>query len=255
MTVNLNEHAFATQHDPARTQRYYYGAPRRIAERILFIKRDSRLPAYRRQLDRVEEFGNVWRGITGRYDGHDVTIIATGPAPSLIGDAVCALHLPGARCLYSGTCGGLRPDLHIADYVTPESAVCADGFSYLCGFKPLARVSANVKLAASVQRCVTRFAAPPFTGPTFTTASVVREGVPGFRDLVDADCVAIEMGAAAFFAAARTTGKIAAAYFWVTDLPYHGRSFVDELTRDDKDTKQCNHDRAPELDLQILIKM
>jgi purine-nucleoside phosphorylase len=60
------------------------------------------------------------------------------------------------------------------------------------------------------------------------------------------------MGAAAFYAAARATGKRAAAYFWVTDLPISGKSFFDPLTRDDIRTKQDRYDRTISLDIELL---
>lgn len=85
---------------------YFYGSPVRIAEKILFIKRENRLGEYREYLTDVVEFGNVWKGITGVLRGERVSIIVTGIGPGLVGDAVYALNKPNAVCLYSGTCGG-----------------------------------------------------------------------------------------------------------------------------------------------------
>jgi hypothetical protein len=38
---------------------YYFGDPRSIATRILFIKRTARLEEYKPHLIQVQEFGNV----------------------------------------------------------------------------------------------------------------------------------------------------------------------------------------------------
>ena len=89
-------------------------------------------------------------------------------------------------------------------------------------------------------------------GTAFTTSSVVREVDPDFWNVVDKQCQAIEMGAAALYAAARATGKRAAAYFWVTDLPRGGKSFFEPLAPEDFRTKQDRYDRAISLDIELL---
>jgi purine-nucleoside phosphorylase len=92
-------------------------------------------------------------------------------------------------------------------------------------------------------------------GTTFTTGSVVREVEPDFWCAVDERCQAIEMGAAAFYAAARATGKRAVAYFWVTDLPLGGKSFFEALGPGDSRTKQERYDRAVSLDMELLADL
>jgi hypothetical protein len=94
---------------------YYFGNPGLIAEKLLFIKRDTRIAEYQAYLTNSHAFGNVWRGVTGTLYGERVSIIATGIGPSMVGDAVYALDKPEAACLYSGTCGGLDPALAIGD--------------------------------------------------------------------------------------------------------------------------------------------
>jgi purine-nucleoside phosphorylase len=60
------------------------------------------------------------------------------------------------------------------------------------------------------------------------------------------------MASASFYAAAQATGKRAAAYFWVSDLPIRGKSFFDVLSPEDKEIKQDRFDRAVALDLELL---
>lgn len=236
-------------------QSYYYGSPEHIADRILWIKREQRLSQYRALLNDVQEFGHVWKGVNGTFEGLDVTVIATGVGPSHVGDAVYALHRPGAMCVYSGTCGALKQESQIGDYVVPLEAVCADGFSFLLGHQPMSRVRPDDSMAASVAAYLRCQGHRVRTGASFTTASVVREVDKDFRLIPPQECETIEMGAAAFYAAARATGKHAAALFWITDLPFHQKSFFDTLSAEELRTKQCNYDRGPMLELSLLASI
>ena len=128
---------------------YYFGNPRYIADKILFIKRDTRLNEYREHLTEIHEFGNIWHGITGVLRGQKMTIIVTGIGPSLVGDAVYALDKPDFICLYSGTCGGLHEDLQIGDYFIADNAICGDGFTFHLGHTPLTEVSGHPGLLNS----------------------------------------------------------------------------------------------------------
>jgi purine-nucleoside phosphorylase len=92
-------------------------------------------------------------------------------------------------------------------------------------------------------------------GLTFTTSSVVREADPSFWNTVDKRCRAIDMGAAAFYAATRATDKKAVAYFWVTDLPLGGKSFFDLPTPEEIRIKQDRFERTVFLDLELLIRL
>ena len=93
------------------------------------------------------------------------------------------------------------------------------------------------------------------SGVSFTTRSAVREVDPDFWNTVDERCQAIEMGAAAFYAAARATEKRAASYFWVTDLPFRGKSFFAAPAPEDIRTRQDRYDRAVSLELELLTRL
>ena len=136
----------------SRVEAYFFGSPRRIGAKILFIKRADRLAEYALHLTDAEPFGHVWHGVTGKLHGEPVSVIATGVGPSLIGDAVYALSTPGATCLYSGTCGGLRDGLTVGDTFVAEEAVCGEGYTLGFGYAPfsLARGDPDVLQALKV---------------------------------------------------------------------------------------------------------
>jgi purine-nucleoside phosphorylase len=234
---------------------YYYDRPALSGSKFLFIKRVDRLVAYRPLLANVRDFGNVWQGISGSCRGEQITVIAAGVGPSMIGDAVYALDRPNSTCLYSGTCGGLAEGLAIGDYFVADQAICGDGFSLHLGHGPWSVVAGDPPLLDALADLLVDRVAHVGRGKTFTTASVVRETNPDFWSMVDVRCQAIEMGAAAFYAAARATGKHAAAYYWLTDLPRQGKSFFDSLTAEEIEIKQARYDRAVALDLELLVAL
>lgn len=238
-----------------RVEAYFYGDPKSVGERILFIKRQQRMAEYRAHLTNVQAFGNVWRGITGSFGGEQISVVVTGVGPSQVGDAVYALNRPGAACLYSGTCGGLAEGLAIGDCVVADRAICGDGYSLHLGHSPFSGVAGDPELLESLKRHLASRVERVESGLTFTTSSVVREADPDFWNSVTERCRAIEMGAAAFYAAAQATGKRAAAYFWVTDLPRKGKSFFDPPNTEDIRTRQARYDRVVSLDLELLTRL
>lgn len=231
---------------------YYFGKPRYIADKILFIKRDSRLNEYKEHLTEIDTFGNVWHGITGILRGQKITIIVTGVGPSMVGDAVYALDKPDSICLYSGTCGGLHEDLQIGDYFIADHAICGDGFAFHLGYSPLAEVAGNPSILHSLKLSIARKSDRFRSGTTFTTSSVVREADADFWNVVDKKCGAIEMAASAFYAASAATQKRAAAFFWVSDLPARGKSFFDSLDLQDSENKQNRYNHSVDFDLELI---
>ncbi len=234
---------------------YYYGNPEFIGTKILLIKREERLVEYKQQLTNACEFGNVWRGLTGLYLGQPLTVIATGIGPSLTGDAIYALNRPDAICLYSGTCGGLQAGIEIGDYCVADQAQCGDGYSLQLEHPPLSTIAGDPALVQSLKDLLAARADRVCGGLTFTTSSVVREVDAAFWKVVDKRCRAIEMSAAAFYAAARETGKRAAAYFWVTDLPTRGKSFFEPLEPRELQIKRDRYNRAVSLDIALLASL
>lgn len=232
---------------------YFYGNPKATGDKVLFIKRENRLAEYRSYLTGVHQFGHVWHGLTGSFRGEQISIVVAGVGPSLVGDAIYALDRSGTTCLYSGTCGGLAEGLEIGGYFVADQAVCGEGYSFHLGYSPLSTVSGDPQLTRSLALALTSRVEPLDKGLTFTTSSVVREADPDFWNTVDEQCRTIDMGAAAFYAAARATGKRAAAYFWVTDLPLRGKSFFDAPTPEEIRIRQDRFNRTVLLDLELLV--
>lgn len=231
---------------------YFFGNPKKIAGKILFIKRDTRLEEYKEYLTDVHEFGNVWQGIKGIFQGDLFTIIIAGIGPSLIGDATYALNKPEAICLYSGTCGGLRGDIEIGDYFVADRAICGDGYSLQLGYQPFTQIPGDCKLVDSLSTTLHTGRIQTQTGTSFTTSSVTREADDDFWEKIHAECHVIEMASASFYAAAKATAKRAVAYFWVSDLPIRGKSFFDVLSSKDIEIIQDRFDRSIALDLELL---
>ena len=243
------------QYSSTQVEAYFYGNPKSVAKKILFIKREQRLAEYRPYLSNVHEFGNVWHGITGSFRGEQISIVVAGIGPSLIGDAVYALNRPNSTCLYSGTCGGLAEGLGIGDYFVADQAVCGDGYTFHLGHSPLSVISGAPESLRSLQHHLASRVERINSGVSFTTSSVVREADSDFWNTVDKRCQAIEMGAAAFYAAARATEKRAASYFWVTDLPFRGKSFFAPPAPEDIRTRQDRYDRAVSLELDLPTRL
>lgn len=235
-----------------RLEAYFFGDPPSMGRKILFIKRANRLAEYKQYLSRVHEFGHVWQGITGFLDDEMVSIIVTGIGPGAIGDAVCALNRQDAICLYSGTCGGLTENLTIGDYFVAEQAICGDGFSFHLGHPPLSLVSGSNELVNAVKALLSARVEHVASGLAFTTSTIVREFTLDFWMNVSIEAQAIEMAAAAFYAAAQATGKKAVAYFWVTDLPRREKSFLDTLTPQEVQIKQERYAQTVYLDIELL---
>ena len=239
----------------AQVEAYYFGSPQQIARKILFIKRANRLADYKAFFTDRYEFGNVWHGFTGVFRGEEITIIATGIGPSMVGDCIYALDRKDALCVYSGTCGGLSDDIKIGDYVIADNVICGDGYSLLHNHSFLSTIYSDKRLRNSIEQTFLRQNITFFRGTTFATASVVLEITPQFWRLVPAHCKAIEMEAAAFYASALATRKKAIAYFWVTDLPRRNKSFFDQLTDEEIGRKQVAYEASVALDLETISSL
>ena len=142
-------------------EKYFFGDPKCISQKILFIKRASRLAEYKQHLTDVHEFGNVWHGISGSFRREWISIVVAGVGPSLVGDAVYALNRPNSVCLYSGTCGGLAEGLEIGDYFVADQAVCGDGYTFHLGYSPLSEVAGTPGALTSLRRLLASNGACP----------------------------------------------------------------------------------------------
>lgn len=236
-------------------QEYFLGRFPLAGEKILVIRRQSRLKAYAEYLQRVDFFGNVWHGLVGSYRGERIVILAGGIGASQVGDAVYALHKPDSVCIYAGTCGGLSPAIRIGDYVIAKNAIEGSGYGLLFAKSPFAVVESNSDVTCKIQQSLKQLQTPYHLGSVFSTGSVVREADRSFWHYVPQVCDAIDMECAAFLIAAAHTHKRAGAYFWVTDLPTADKSFFDSLSDEEKAIKQQRYDHMIQMNLTVLSSM
>lgn len=238
-----------------RVQEYFLGKFPLAGEKILIIRRQSRLKQYAEYLQQVEFFGNVWHGLMGCYRGERIIILAGGIGASQIGDAVYALHKPESICIYAGTCGGLMPTIGIGDYAIAQNAIDGSGYGLLFSQAPFTAVESHSLVTGKIQQTFTQLQTPNHLGCIFSTGSVVREAACDFWAYVPKACTAIEMECAAFLTAAIHSHKRAGAFFWVTDLPTADKSFFDPLSDDELAIKQTRYDQTTQTNLTVLSNM
>ncbi len=114
---------------------YFFGSPRRIGAKILFIKRADRLAEYART-------SPMWSCSVTSGMASPVSCTANRFGDRhrcrAQSDRRCGVRAqtPGATCLYSGTCGGLRDGLTVGDNFVAEQAVCGEGHTLHFGYAP-----------------------------------------------------------------------------------------------------------------------
>jgi uridine phosphorylase len=233
--------------------RYCFGiSSKQLGKAVLFIKRKDRLSEYISLLDDVTEFqGKIWSGVRGRLGNEYISIIVAGVSPSLIGDCVYALGKANLIAVYSGTCGGIG--LEIGDFIISEQCVGGDGFSQQLKHDFESTVKGNEKCSKLMFGCLKKEGFNVSLGKTYTTASFIAENDFLFqKKSALKNCIGIEMGAAAFYAACQRNGIAGGAYFWVTDLPFEGKSFYQELSANEMERKRKIYDKIPAIDLKVL---
>jgi len=239
----------------AAVQNYYLGSYSIPGEKILVIRRTEQLARYAQHLESVQYFGSVWHGLTGVFHGERLIVLAGGIGASQVGDALYALHKPGAACLFAGTCGSLVPEIQIGDYFVAEGAFDGSGYGLTFSRPPFDRVEANQEICHRAQLALTKLGLPNHIGTVFSTGSVVREKDGDFWLHVPRGSQIIEMECAAFLISAVRSNKKAGAFFWITDLPRHGKSFFDVLSERDLALKQSCYDDMIEINLNVLMNI
>ncbi len=170
-----------------------------------------------------------------KFKGQPVSVIRSGIGASQTGDAVLALGCtPCERIWFAGSVGGLLPDMCLGDLVIPSSSYSGDGFCrYLQpGFPRKDCFLENIYPDETLSSMIVRVAAPlarsegvaVFTGPVFSTDSILTEFSRLDELKNELGCIGIEMETAAVFKAARLVGIRAAALFSVSDVPVRNQS-------------------------------
>jgi len=183
------------------------------------------------------------------FQGKPISFVRSGVGAPLTGDAVLALSCtPCERILFTGSVGGLRPEMHIGDLMIPEFSYSGDGFCrylqpgfpaqdcYLERHAPDGRLSsalADATLPLARQAGVT-----VHTGPVFSIDTILAQ----FRILDEIvnqlGCIGIEMETAAVFKAARMAGIRAAALFSVSDVTVKNQSLFSGRPQEEQDHRK-----------------
>ena len=186
-----------------------------LAERVLLPGDPHRALTMAQALLDSPRMFNARRGLWGytgaAADGDPLTIQSTGmggPSAAIVVEEL--IRLGARRLIRTGTCGALDPDLELGDLVAVEQAIAADGASRALGAGD--RIGADRELTEAL-------VAAGLAPRTVVSADLFYDPDPDrARAWQAGGAAAIEMEAAAVFAAAARHGVPAACALIVTDL-------------------------------------
>jgi purine-nucleoside phosphorylase len=151
---------------------------------------------------------------TGDYKGKRVTVGNGGfyaPDSALMTDLLCAAGVK--YFLRLGSCGGMREDIQIGDYVLAESALRGDGVTTYYvddGFTP----SADKELSETVAGA---FNNEPHRGMVWTTDALLRETKEVVNNAIDKGAIAVDMVTSPLLTIAHMNNRKATAVLVVSD--------------------------------------
>ena len=157
---------------------------------------------------------------TGEYRGVPVSVVVHGIGSASAAIVFEELRMLGARLVVRlGTCGGLREDVAVGDFVVATAASAPPGGAlgqYFPGVTPPAAPDPRLTLALEAEA---RARAPGrvHAGPVFSSDAFYAEGPELARRLASMGFVAVEMEAATLFSLAHLRGFRAAALLVVSD--------------------------------------
>lgn len=243
--------------EPKRVLEVTFGcAPEEVAEDVVVT---PFLPL--RSFERHADEGTVrelappffYKGLTGSFRGHPVTVILTGVGPSRVGDCVSILSLtPAKRVLFAGAVGGLGGGLAIGDFFLPVEAADGEGYTRyaLRPFGEVAAAAPRIRCDGGLEEALRRHLAGRGValaeGRVFTIGSIAFESPENLRTLAAAGFDALEMELSAFYAAAARHGLLAAALTYVSDLPL-ASSLWQEKSADEEARLRAVYRFLPEL--------
>lgn len=151
---------------------------------------------------------------TGDYKGKRVTVGNGGfyaPDSALMTDLLCAAGV--GYFVRLGSCGGMREDIQIGDYVLAESALRGDGVTTYYvddGFTP----SADKELSDTVAAA---FNHEPHRGMVWTTDALLRETKEVVNNAIDKGAIAVDMVTSPLLTIAQKNNRKATAVLVVSD--------------------------------------
>ncbi len=151
---------------------------------------------------------------TGEYKGKRVTVGHGGmyaPDAALITELLCA---GGVECLIRlGSCGAMKKDIEIGDYVIAEGAIRGDGVTRYYvkdGFQPKADPELTQKLFSLCKKHAHK-------GLVWTTDALLRETKDFVNGAIAQGAIAVDMVTSPFFTIAQLYNKRACAVLVVSD--------------------------------------
>ena len=152
---------------------------------------------------------------TGKYKGKRVTVGNGGfyaPDSALMTDLLCAAGVK--YFLRLGSCGGMREDIQIGDYILAESALRGDGVTTYYvedkEFIPSADKGLNDHLAAAFNHELHR-------GMVWTTDALLRETKKVVNNAIGQGAIAVDMVTSPLLTIAQMHNRKAAAVLVVSD--------------------------------------
>lgn len=167
-----------------------------------------------------------FKGISGKRNGVQVTVILTGVGPSRVGDLVSILALTNARrVIFAGAVGALHREWKIGDFFIPTEAADGEGYTRYA-LDPFGEIISAARkipcatgLAANLAAKLRGAGHTVREGGVFTIGSIAFEAAENLKALLDAGYDALEMELSAFYSACAHHGLEAAALTYVSDLP------------------------------------
>ncbi len=158
-------------------------------------------------------------GYTGTFNGHPISVQSTGMGSPSIAIVVEELIMLGAqRLIRVGTCGAIRPGMHMADTVIGMSATADDDnalrYANVPGFAP----TATYDLVESAVRLSRESGANVHVGPIVTGGLFYQPDETLLQRWRRVGILAIEMEASMLYAIAAVHGVEALAIMTVSDL-------------------------------------
>lgn len=144
-----------------------------------------------------------YRAYRGAYQGLPVTICSHGIGAPGAAIAFEELIAAGARCLIRvGTCGGLQPDIGDGDVVVATAAVQSNGYAreaFPAGYPAVADLDVSLALRTAAQASQQAVRLGLVLSRDVFYAGITTPHTPHYRDLSQANVLAVEMECAALF--------------------------------------------------------
>ena len=199
-----------------------------------------------------------FRGITGRFAGRRVSVIATGVGPSRVGDCIGFLSFtPARRVFFAGAVGGLAADHEIGAFFVPTEVADGEGYTPYATrrFEEVVAAAPRLTFPEGTRGALERFleaeGVGPISGRVFTVGAITAESRENLETLARLGYEAVEMELSAFCSASALYGFEPTALTYVSDLPL-GSSLWAEKTPEEQESLRSAYRALPLLALRYL---